>query len=148
MELGLRGKAGLATTMIRVLAASVLVPSLTMFPSPIPWNSQTQLRMRAVQDRKQPGKFAVSLFGFARSNNYLINKLEGDPFTDYNMTTIVSCDSGQFSVTLLSRTPTVSQSDIDSQLSELQTQGIVLGGANIFIKTNQEELACTNMWGN
>ncbi|CAI5522343.1 unnamed protein product [Closterium sp. Naga37s-1] len=52
-ELGMRGKVGLATTVIRLLAASVLVPSLTMFPSPFPWNSQTQLRMQAVQDRKQ-----------------------------------------------------------------------------------------------
>ncbi|CAI5960328.1 unnamed protein product [Closterium sp. NIES-65] len=52
-ELGVRGKVGLATTVIRLLAASVLVPSLTMFPSPFPWNSQTQLRMQAVQDRKQ-----------------------------------------------------------------------------------------------
>ncbi|CAI5516844.1 unnamed protein product [Closterium sp. Naga37s-1] len=94
-ELGVRGKVGLATTVIRVLAASVLVPSLTMFPSPFPWNSQTQLRMQAVQDRKQPGKFAVSIFGFARSNNYLINKLEGDTDSEYSMTTIVSCDAGQ-----------------------------------------------------
>ncbi|CAI7776723.1 unnamed protein product [Closterium sp. NIES-54] len=94
-ELGVRGKVGLATTVIRVLAASVLVPSLTMFPSPFPWNSQTQLRMQAVQDRKQPGKFAVSLVGFARSNNYLINKVEGDADSEFNMTTIVSCDAGQ-----------------------------------------------------
>ncbi|CAI6002836.1 unnamed protein product [Closterium sp. NIES-65] len=94
-ELGVRGKVGLATTVIRLLAASVLVPSLTMFPSPFPWNSQTQLRMQAVQDRKQPGKFAVSLFGFARNNNYLINKLEGNADSEYNMATIVSCDGGQ-----------------------------------------------------
>ncbi|CAI5964627.1 unnamed protein product [Closterium sp. NIES-65] len=62
---------------------------------PFPWNSQTQLRMQAVQDRKQPGKFAVSLFGFARNNNYLINKLEGNADSEYNMATIVSCDGGQ-----------------------------------------------------
>ncbi|CAI5485044.1 unnamed protein product [Closterium sp. Yama58-4] len=140
-ELGVRGKVGLATTVIRLLAASVLAPSLTMFPSPFPWNSQTQLRMQAVQDRQQPGKFAVSLFGFARSNNYLINKLEGDADSSYNMTTIVSCDAGQFSVSILARTPSVSQSEIDAQLSQLETQGIVLGEANIFISANQDERA-------
>ncbi|CAI5466000.1 unnamed protein product [Closterium sp. Yama58-4] len=140
-ELGVRGKVGLATTVIRVLAVSVLAPSLTMFPSPFPWNSQTQLRMQAVQDRHEPGKFAVSLFGFARSNNYLINKLEGDADSAYNMTTIVSCDAGQFSVSILARTTSVDQSEIDAQISQLERQGIILGGANIFIKANQDEAA-------
>ncbi|CAI5988880.1 unnamed protein product [Closterium sp. NIES-64] len=127
-----------ATSIVR-LATVMVAPTVAMVPSPLRSLSQGFVRGKALQSKKNAGRLSVTFFGPAPSKpNYLVFNVQGDPSAgQYTQATVVDTSGGEATIWLLSRTPTIPQSEIDAALARVTDAGVRLTGANAFLLTDQ-----------
>lgn len=141
-----KAKNCLATTRIRMFAASMLPQSVAMLPALIKRGRENRFNAKGVQiTTARPGGFSLSPFGRGRSENYVVTSLTGTPGA-YTAATVASCSNGRPTVWLLSRTPDVTDAEVTTALTALEAQRIFLGGSNLFIPTNQDLGDCSSYW--
>ncbi|GJP40313.1 hypothetical protein CLOM_g24593 [Closterium sp. NIES-68] len=135
-----------ATSIVR-LATVMVAPTSAMVPSFLKSLSQGFARGKAFQSKKNAGRLSVSFFGPVPTRpNYSVFDLQGDASSGYSLATVADCSGGETTIWLLSRTPSIAQSEIDAALGRLTDAGMRLTGANPFLLTDQTTSFCTNYW--
>ncbi|GJP40312.1 hypothetical protein CLOM_g24592 [Closterium sp. NIES-68] len=133
-----------ATSIVRL--ATAMVPTvLSMVPSPFTRVGQGGFpRAKAIQSKSNAGQLFVIFFGQkSKEPNYIITDLQGDASSGYSLATVYTCYQGKTTLWLLSRTPSVTQSDIDSALERVTTAGLRLTGANTLLPTDHTTSWCS-----
>ncbi|CAI5461524.1 unnamed protein product [Closterium sp. Yama58-4] len=114
-----------ATSIVR-LATVMVAPTVAMVPSPLRSLSQGFARGKALQSKKNAGRLSVTFFGPVPSKpNYSVFNVQGDPSAgQYTQATVVDTSGGEATIWLLSRTPTIPQSEIDAALARVTDAGL------------------------
>eukprot|EP00475_Leptophrys_vorax_P028262 TRINITY_DN4082_c0_g1_i2.p1 TRINITY_DN4082_c0_g1~~TRINITY_DN4082_c0_g1_i2.p1 ORF type:complete len:446 (+),score=-0.91 TRINITY_DN4082_c0_g1_i2:77-1414(+) len=129
-----------------VKALQPLVATLFVSPNPAPFKVKRTRTGVLTQSTSEPGKM-IQEFNGVQTDHWVLN-VWGDASQHNSHTLVYSCYKpaeglssnmdGMATVRLLSRSSTLSEDDTNEALQYMENQGVVLGGDNPFVPTEQK----------